>query len=313
MTDTTLGPGAEFDRIRAIAEALGAAGAGLGDDCAFLPDGWCVSIDVSTEQVHFRRDWLAPEEIGWRAAGAALSDLAAVGATAEAVLVGLSSDRAEPAATIASVMRGVGAAAQSVGARVVGGDLTAGPALSLAVTVLGRAARPIERRGARVGDGLWVTGALGGARAALLAWLDGREPNARARARFAHPMPRIEAGRRLAALGATAMIDVSDGLAGDAGHLAAASGVGLAIDVGAVPIDGGVATEAARRREPPAVLAASGGEDYELLVALPPSFDERTAGLPLPLTRVGEVVGEPGVKLMLGTERVTISGFDHFA
>ena len=92
MTDVRLGPGIEFDRIRAIGEALGRSGTGLGDDCAFLPDGWCVSIDLAVEGVHFRHGWLTPAEIGWRSVAAALSDLAAVGASADAVLVGLAAD-----------------------------------------------------------------------------------------------------------------------------------------------------------------------------------------------------------------------------
>ncbi len=303
---TRLGPGLEFDRIRAIGAALGDTAQGLGDDCAFLPGGWCVSVDVSVEGVHFRREWLEPEEIGWRAAMAALSDLAAVGATAEALLVGLSGPGDAPAEVMAAIMRGVGDAAREVGAVVAGGDLTRARDLSLAVTVLGRAARPVHRRGAVVGDQIWLTGSLGGSRAALAAWAGGREPAAEPRRRFARPMARLAEGRRLADLGATAMLDLSDGLAGDLRHLAAASEVGLVVDLDRLPLSDGVADEAGRAGQPPEVFAAIGGEDFELVATLPPSVDAA------PLTRIGTVVAGPGIRTMLGGLEWTLNGYDHF-
>jgi thiamine-monophosphate kinase len=308
MTATPLGPGPEFDRIRAIGSALGDAAAGLGDDCAFLPDGWCVSTDLTVEGVHFLREWLAPEEIGWRAAAAALSDLAAVGASAEAVVVGLSARREEPTEVLAAVMRGVGRVARSVGARVVGGDLTGGAELGLAVTVMGRTDRPVHRSGARAGDEIWVTGTLGGARAALEAWRLGQEPSPGARELFARPLPMIAAGQWLARAGATAMIDVSDGLAGELHHLAAASGVGLAVELERLPLGDGVVEMAERVREAAPAFAARGGEDYQLLVTLPAAVNPT-----LPeLTRIGVVTGEPGVRLTLRGAVLTLTGFDHF-
>lgn len=313
MTATPLGPGPEFDRIRAIGLALGSASPDLGDDCAFLPDGWCVSTDLATDRVHFRREWLSFEEIGWRATAAALSDLAAVGAVAEAVLVAVSMPDDTTDEDLVAVMRGAGAAAQSVNAAVVGGDLTAGGVVTVAVTVMGRATNPVRRRGARVGDGVWVTGTLGGSRAALQAWRSDRVPAAAARERFARPNPRIAAGRALARAGATAMMDLSDGLGGDAGHLAAASGVGLAIDLGLVPIDPSVTEEAAKTGEDPAVFATTGGEDYELLVTLPSTFDSRSLDLGgVALTRIGTVTAESGVRLTLAGRVVTLAGYDHF-
>ncbi len=309
MTATPLGPGPEFDRIRAIAGALGDAAGGLGDDCAFLDDGWCVSIDATIEGTHFRRGWLAPEEIGWRAAMAALSDLAAVGARPEAALVALAAPPDEPTTTLSAVMAGLGAAVTEVGARVVGGDLSAGPVLALTVTVLGRSDRPIRRRGARPGDELWVTGALGGARAAWRAWDNGSSPTAAARARFARPLARIREGQWLAANGATAMIDVSDGLAGDAEHLARASAVGLEIDLDRIPIDPAVLSDDR------AVEAAKGGEDYELLVSVAiraPQDPPPSAAAGTPLTRVGRVVSGAGVRFLRGGLAIPLTGFSHF-
>ncbi|MFN0178087.1 MAG: thiamine-phosphate kinase [Gemmatimonadales bacterium] len=309
---TPLGPGEEFDRIRAIASALGDRAAGLGDDCAFLADGWCASIDVSTEGIHFRRAWLSPSEIGWRAAMAALSDLAAVGAEPVGLLVALSAPHDEPADHLTQLMTGVAEAAREVGALVLGGDLTASPLLSVAITVLGRTEHPVKRRGARPGDGLWVTGTLGGARAALEAWEAGREPPAVARVRFAHPRARVEAGRELAIRGATAMLDLSDGLGGDAWHLARASGVGIRIDLDRLPVGPGVVGGDR------VLTAARGGEDYELLVALPPAFGAAEAqafatDTGTPLTRIGAVASGADVVFVRGDAPVRVTGYDHFA
>ncbi|HEU5041783.1 MAG TPA: AIR synthase related protein, partial [Gemmatimonadales bacterium] len=147
-----LGPGAEFDRIRAIARALKGHAAGLGDDCAVLPPGdgaLCVSTDASVEGVHFRLEWITLEEAGRRATSAALSDLAAEGADAVAVLVALVAPRAASEADLVALMRGAGDAAAAGGAGVVGGDLCrADGGWTVAVTVLGRAVRPVSRAGA---------------------------------------------------------------------------------------------------------------------------------------------------------------------
>ncbi len=317
MTSTTLGPGGEFDRIRAIARALADRAPDLGNDCAFLDLGGttlAVTTDVSVEGVHFRREWLPLESIGGRAAAASLSDLAAAAAEPLGILVALSAPREEPESTLVEVMTGAGAAAASAGAVVLGGDLSRGPGLSIAVTALGRAPHPMRRSGARPGDALWVTGELGGARAAVAAWSSGREPDPEARQRFASPMPRIAAARWLAAAGATAMMDLSDGLAGDAGHLAAASGVALRIQLGLIPCHPAAQEEARRAGDDPARFAALGGEDYELLAAMPAEFGE-SAAPEVPLTRIGTVeAGEPGrVIFELDGTVLTLTGYDHFA
>ncbi len=317
MTTTSLGPGAEFDRIRAIAKSLADRGPGLGSDCAFLEVGGAtvaLTTDVSVEGVHFRREWLSPEEIGWRAVAASLSDLAAAAAEPEGILVALTMPGGEPESSFARIMSGAGDAAASVGALVLGGDLSRGPHIALAVTSIGRAPHPMRRSGARPGDGVWVTGELGGARAALKAWERGSEPEPDARARFAKPEPRIAMGRWLAAAGATAMMDLSDGLAGDAGHLAAASAISLVVDLELVPRHAAVDPEALRSDERPEVFAAHGGEDYELLVTLP-ADPEAFSSAPMRLTRIGRVEEEtPGrVILKLAGTPVTPGSYDHFA
>lgn len=321
MSHLRLAAGPEFDRIRAMLTALGPHAADLGDDCAILPEGpgrVVVSTDLSVEDVHFRRAWLGVEEIGFRAAAAALSDLAAEGAECVGVLASVALPRGEGEASAAALMRGVGEAAASVGGMVLGGDLTAAPVWLVDIVAIGRARRPVRRAGAQPGDGLWVSGTLGGARAALTAWQDGRQPDARAREAFARPAPRLGLGRWLAEAGAHAMLDLSDGLAGDALHLAAASGVRLAVEVDRVPVHPGAPAEAARGAVPPARFAAEGGEDYELLVALPAEFGtaeaaRATAATGVPLTRVGTVEAGEGVDFTLGGQPVRLHGFDHFA
>ncbi|HEX6091128.1 MAG TPA: thiamine-phosphate kinase [Gemmatimonadales bacterium] len=317
---TPLGPGPEFDRIRSIAAELAGRARDLGDDAAVLPDrdgALVMSTDASVEGVHFRREWLSLEEIGWRAAASALSDLAAMGAAPVGVLAALAIPRGAAPEEPALVMRGVGAAADAVGAAVMGGDLTSAAAWMITVTVIGRAERPVRRTGAKAGDTLWITGALGGARAALVAWQAGHSPADDARAAFAHPVPRIEAGRWLAAHGAHAMLDLSDGLASDVRHLAAASGARMDIDLSRVPVSGAAVPAALAAAIEPALFAAQGGEDYELLVALPERFGEpevrafeRATGLAL--TRVGGVHRGSGVRFLLRGERVPLEGFDHF-
>jgi thiamine-monophosphate kinase len=320
MTSPQLGPGPEFDFIRAIARALGSDAGPLGDDCALIPDGattLALSTDVSVEGVHFRRDWLDPREIGWRAAAGALSDLAAEGAEVIGVFAAVTAPRSLAERDLVALMRGVADAASSVGGKVLGGDLSAAPQWSVGITCVGRSTRPVTRSGARPGDGLWVTGALGAPRAALEAWLRGDPPSTEARDAFAHPVPRIAAGVWLAAHGATAMLDLSDGLAGDARHVAAASEVQLDVELSRLPVAPAVVAEAGRLGLVPSVFAAQGGEDYELLVALPAGFGpvegeafQVAAGVGL--TRIGAVAPGAGVRLLLGDEEVSLPGFDHF-
>ena len=265
-----------------------------------------VSTDASVEYIHFRRDWLTPKEIGWRATTAALSDLAAMGATPLGVLTALAVPETWRDA-LSDIGEGIADAVAAVGTKIVGGDMSASNDLTIAVTVLGSVKAPLERRGARAGDSLWVTGTLGGPAAALRSWLAGDAPSTASRERFVHPRARIEEGKWLATNGATAAIDISDGLIADARHIAAASGVAITIALNTIPLFAGSTT----------ADAAAGGEEYELLVAAPPSLDARafTARFSLPLTRVGEIAAAPptGVTVTMGGASVEFSGgYDHF-
>lgn len=313
MSHLMMGPGREFDAVRALLDQWGTAAVGIGDDCAVLdvPTGsrLVVSTDSTVEDVHFRRAWLTPEEIGWRAATAALSDLAAMGATPIGVLLAIT----VPAAwrnSLTAIADGVARATAGARAPIVGGDVSTGDRLSLGVTVLGHAARPLTRSGARAGDTLYVTGRLGGPAAALAAWERGAAPHAADRARFAHPEARIAAGEWLAARGATAAIDISDGLAGDAAHVAAASAVRFVLDLDHVPALGSHSV----------LDALVSGEEYELLVAAPADAVDTAAFAAamggLELTAVGRVEESDrgAVVAERGGEPVPLPGtHDHFA
>ncbi len=297
MTHTALGSGGEFDRIRAIWRRLGEQASPAGDDCALVSVGGiplAISTDVTIEGTHFQAGWLSPTELGWRATAAALSDLAAVAAEPAGVMVSLGVSAEWPEEMVAQLMEGVGEAAAAVGASVWGGDLVGSERLVIDVTVIGRADAPVRRKGAEVGDALWVTGRLGAPAAALAAWSEGVDPDRDARERFVRPRPRIEEARWLRDRGAKAMVDLSDGLLGDAGHLAAASGVRLVVERELVPVH--PAAGAAER-------ALVSGEEYELLAALPSgvSADEAAAfeaTFALPLTRLGRVEQGSGVTLV---------------
>ncbi len=315
-----LGPGGEFDLIRRF---LGEGGGlhpavllGPGDDAAVLEGGWVLSTDLTVEGVHYRKGWIGDEEVGWRAAAAALSDLAAMAAEPVGILVSMAFPQ-DVGLDVEAVQKGVRAAAAQVGASVLGGDLSRSPGpLVLDLTVVGRAGAPVSRAGARPGDELWVSGHLGGSAAAVALWRSGEDPPPALRAAFARPTPRVQAARALARAGVLrALVDLSDGLAGDAGHLAAAGGVKVVLERDRIPVAEGVEAALGPAGALEAVLR--GGEDYELCFAAPPgavagAVLEREAGVAL--TRVGRVEAGSGVWLeeMDGSSAPLLGGgYDH--
>jgi thiamine-monophosphate kinase len=326
----------EFELIAAIRERLAAGGAasgsarvvlGSGDDAAIVAGraATATSVDMLVEGVHFEAPPFAMREVGAKALAVALSDLAAMGATpAEAyVQLGAPADRSD--AELLELAEGLGAVASTYGIVVAGGDLSEAPALVVAVTVVGEASAPealVRRSGAQAGDVVAVTGELGGAAAGLLVLqrpelAAGLDPGVAAalRARQVEPVPRVDAGRSLAALGATAMIDVSDGLAADAGHLADSSGGGVEIDTQRLPVAAGVAEVAVAAGLDELELVAAGGEDYELLATLPAeAFEPARAAVAehrLALTAIGRVVDGTGIRLSGPDGPVTVrAGFD---
>ena len=318
----------EFELLALLRERLPDAGPrvrlGSGDDAAVTVPGGAVatSVDALVEGVHFRRETASLRQIGRKAISTALSDLAAMGAAPGEAYVWLGAPESMDEAELLEVGEGLAAVAAETGTTIAGGDLTRAPVLSLAVTVTGHAPNPddfVTRGGARPGDALVVTGELGGAAAGLLLLEDPSLEGADAlRRRQLDPTPRLAAGQALGAAGATAMIDISDGLAGDAGHVATASDALLVVDADALPLAAGVAAVAAAADRDPLELAAAGGEDYELLAALPPAAvgpaQETLAALGTPLTAIGKVEaadGRPRAELRRrGGEAVPIRGFD---
>jgi thiamine-monophosphate kinase len=248
---------------------------GIADDAAQLNDGVVVTQDALVEGVHFRLNWTTHRELGYKAAAVNLSDLAASGAEPEALLVTLAAPPNTAVEDVIELYEGL----NEPGIAVVGGDTTRAESLSISVTAVGRSPRVPGRGGAQPGDLLVVTGPLGAAGAAF------RE------GRHARPPLRLEDGRRLAAH-AHALIDISDGLAVDAGHIADRSGCRLTIEVEQVPL------------APGAIQDDLGfGEDYELLAA---------TSDPLDYAVIGRCEEGTGVEIRVGGRPVALSGWDHF-
>ncbi len=326
--------GAEFDLIRAVRKRLATPDSeryrlGIGDDAAVTVPGGATatSVDALVEGVHFRSVWCTPHDAGHKAMAAALSDLAAMGAEAGEAYTWLGVPPEFSESDCLEVCEGLASVAERHRVAMLGGDVTCCPVLALAVTAVGHAvdpARLVGRAGAAEGDAVCVTGAVGAAAAGLTLLeeeglsdrLDRSDAAALAAAQL-RPEPRLGAGRALAGAGASALIDISDGLGADAENLAAASGVGIEIEMAAVPVAGGVAELAAAAGRAPTELAV-GGEDYELLCALPrPRLEAARRAVSecgAELTEIGRVVAGDGVLLRLPDGRALApGGYDQLA
>lgn len=284
---------------------------GPGDDSAMIscPDGRVVaSVDVLVDGVHFRTDWATGEQIGRRAALASMADVAAMGATPTALLVGLCAPGDTPTELVMDIGRGLDAEATRAGAGIVGGDLTRSTVLTISVTVLGDLAGrdPVLRSGAQVGDVVAVTGRLGWAAAGLAVLSRGFRSPAVLVGAYRVPDPPLAAGVLAAEAGATSMIDVSDGLIADLGHLADRSGIRIDVSTAAVPVHARLTEVASALGRDPIQWALTGGDDHALAGTFPPG-----AGPPPDWTPIGVVREGSGV-LVDGAPWAAAGGWDHF-
>jgi thiamine-monophosphate kinase len=312
-----------IDRLESVFAPAGARVVrGMGDDASVVrADGYAVtSVDAMVDGVHFRSDQLSPGEIGHRALAAALSDLAAMGAASGEAYLALGVPAGFGEERVMALAEGAQALATRYGVTIAGGDVTRAPALMACFTVVGWAPEPgqlVGRDGAQPGDLVALTGTLG-AGGAGLALLEGRaaltapDQSAALRERYARPQPRLAEGRELADSGATAMIDLSDGLAADAEHLARRSGVRIELSLASLPLAAGVSQVAAQLGLDAATFAATAGDDYELCACVPAAAARRLQASPASadLNWIGSVV-EGSTGAVFTDAEGELWGFEH--
>lgn len=314
---------------------------GIGDDAAVVePERGALEIlttDASVEGIHFDRHFSSPRDIGWKALASSVSDVAAMGGAPRLALLSLALPADFPAADLDALLDGFVDMARDARVTLAGGNITRSPGpLMIDVTVTGsaRPRRVLTRGGGRPGDVLYVSGAVGAAFAGL-EWLRGSAgpsplPTADTRLpedaglsecvqRYRRPIPRVRLGALLGRnRAASACMDLSDGLADAIEQLAVASGTGASIDAEALPVPAAARRVFEERGRDPFVAAIAGGDDYELLIAVPKRARGRFATVQrqargVPLTRIGELTKEPGARLLRGGHAEPLpSGFVHF-
>jgi thiamine-monophosphate kinase len=311
--NATLSDVGEFGLIAALVERFPQGDdvlLGPGDDAALVsvPHGRVVvSTDLLVDTRHFRRDWASATDIGHKAAAQNLSDINAMGGRATALTVGLAAPPDLPAAWALELADGIAAEAGLVGASVVGGDVTRGDTVTIAITVLGAVdGEPVRRSGARPGDVVAIAGRQGWAAAGLAVLARGfRSPRVLVEA-HRRPEPPYAAGHHALVAGATAMIDVSDGLLADVGHVATASGVAIDIHAASFDVAEPLRAVGAALGADPMRFILTGGDDHALVATFPP-----TTPLPEGWRRIGAVADGCGVTVD-GSAYDGPAGHEHF-
>ncbi|HMA94086.1 MAG TPA: thiamine-phosphate kinase [Polyangiaceae bacterium] len=313
----------EFERIAHISRLFASASrrrikVGIGDDAAVLRAGsgdWVWTVDSSVEDVHFRLDWLSQRDIGWRSFQAAASDLAAMGASPVGALSALELPKSLSESALRRLLEGQQEAAKYLKCPIIGGNLSSGPVLAITTTVLGQSQNALLRSTAAVGDQIWLVGEVGLARAGLLCLLSEHRDKYHGQAvehcveRWRRPEALLRRGRMLQGR-AHAVIDISDGLVGDAEHISESSRVALAIDLQALEaaLSPDLVEVAMLLRSSALTLALQGGEDYALLATGPREKRPRWAKV------IGNVASGNGVwGVGRGKRRRLRRGFDHFS
>jgi thiamine-monophosphate kinase len=330
--DNSVAAAGEFaliDRLRRIVPTAGPGlTLGIGDDAAVLSFAGPVvaTCDIQVEGVHFTQALCAPGDVGWRAIAVNLSDIAAMGGTPRFVLVSLALPAGTPVGMVEDLYRGIAEISTTYALVVAGGNLSSTPGpMVIDVTALGDANGAVRRGGARPGDRVWISGAVGKSAAGrfLAEHQAVRVPDGTALvSAYRRPAPRVEVGKALGRDPAvSAMIDTSDGTASDLIHVVDASTVGVRVDTARLPLPPGLAEAARAAGGDPLTWALDGGEDYELLFTASPEFDRRAAsladGLHVPLTCIGEILPQAEGRWIIerdGRDRPLLTqGWDHFA
>lgn len=315
----------EFELIRWIQQEAGSGdhlSLGIGDDCSIQPQqgdqDLLTSTDLLIEGIHFKREWTSMFDLGRKSAAVNISDIAAMGGTPQSLFLGIGRSKEISDGEIEAFISGVLAESKLHGAVLAGGDSCASPGpLMISVTVQGTVATgdAICRQGASYGDAVYVSGSLGDSALALSLLQNGQQPDGYLAERFHTPGPRVALGQELSKRQlATAMLDISDGLLADLGHILAASEVGADLDIGKIPLS--ESFQHALCNDPSLIdLALAGGEDYELVFTSPLKDLAEQLDSSYGVTRIGVISQKLGLRIHQGDGdlyQCQRSGFDHF-
>jgi thiamine-monophosphate kinase len=290
----------------------------VGDDCAVVPSGAgdlrVLTTDLLVEGEHFDRRWSTPRQIGIKTLEVNVSDVAAMGATPEFLLLNIALPKNTEAEFVLELYEAIREGCDRHGITLLGGDTSRGPVLFISATLTGRTQRPVYRSGARPGDLIAVTGDVGAAAAAVVSYRAGKTPVERVRLRHLEPRARTDVAQAIAGF-ATAMLDVSDGVASEVRHICEASGVGARVESALLPILADTHAVASGAGYSGLDCGLSGGEDFELLFALPPECVENLRQVAPDFTIIGTFLpAEQGLVVCdsNGHDEPLPAGYDHF-